>query len=210
MTLTHAFHAYSRITSAAAALAISLAGVGMAEAAKAPQRSSLESDSDTGSGSLITYMTREHDAYHHYSDVRLEPAFEAINGNQVYWDIEADDEAHADRLASHVEFMAAALESGAYPREWDKFFIIDAAMHAHVHTDVRVDGRRVQIVKEADNACAYSIILAHAGVVSSEFFATGDVSTDHSSVADEIIASVACADFRDYLEAEVAEHWEPR
>ena len=69
---------------------------------------------------------------------------------------------------------------------------------------------RVQILKEADNSCACAVIKAHAEVVSSEFFATGDTSRDHSSVADAIIASAECALFRDYLEAQVAEHWEPR
>lgn len=165
---------------------------------------------DSTRGSLINYMRREHHAYRHYSDVRNAPSSERINGYEIYWDIEADDATHARRLKTHIEFMGAALEMGSYPRKWDKFFVIDAAMHKYVHTDVQVTGTRVQITKRADNACSYAIIKAHADVVSKEFFARGDTSVDHSPVADMILASSACDDYRDYLEARVSAHWQPR
>jgi hypothetical protein len=207
MTLARQLHFHSTAAPILAVLSLSLAMTGTAQAAAAGARNS---DTASSAGSLITYLTREHDGYALYSDVTADPAPEAINGNQIYWDIEAEDGTHAEKLGAHIRFMADALEQGAYPRNWDKFFVIDAAMHAYVHTDVSVDGRRVQILKEADNSCAYAVIKAHAEVVSSEFFATGDTSTDHSSVADAIIASAECSGFRDYLEAEVAEHWEPR
>lgn len=106
--------------------------------------------------------------------------------------------------------MGNALDSGNIPRNWDKLFVLEAAMHDWIHTEVSQDGQLVRIHKRADNDCAVALMRIHAQAVSEEFFASGDVSTDHSAAADSLLASAACAPWQATLTAEVEANWQPR
>lgn len=163
----------------------------------------------TGSAN-IRYLRQNHDNYSHYDDTSRYPVALHINGDQVYWDIEADTEKDAQILAGHIEFMSNALDNSHIPRRWDKLFVLEAFLHDQIHTDVKQDDTRVTINKTGDTECAYELIKVHASAVSNEFFATGDISADHSSSADQILALDICADQREEAEAFIAEHWAPR
>ena len=158
----------------------------------------------------IRYLRQNHDNYSHYDDTSRYPAELHVNGDQVYWDITADTEKDAQILAGHIEFMGNALDNNHIPRSWDKLFVFEAFLHDQIHTDVKQDDTRVTINKTGDTECAYELIKVHASAVSNEFFATGDISTDHSSSADQILALDICADQREEAEAFIAEHWAPR
>lgn len=162
------------------------------------------------SGSYITYLRSNHDHYSDYATTNPYPVQLTINGDQVYWDIQATSEADADILSTHIGFMGDALENGQIPRDWDKLFVLEAFLHEQIHTEVTVDGTRVTIYKTADNDCAYSLVKTHAAAVSNEFFATGDISTDHSGAADEILAQDACSSQRDAAYLFIEENWSPR
>ena len=167
-------------------------------------------DSESSGGANIKYLRENHDHYSHYSDTSSYPGELHINGDQVYWDIQANTEQDATILAGHIEFMGNALEEGNIPRAWDKLFVLEAFLHEQIHTEVEQEDTRVTIYKTGDNACAYELVKVHASAVSNEFFATGNISADHSSAADDILAMDICADQRDEAEAFIAEHWEPK
>lgn len=163
-----------------------------------------------GGGTNIPYLRDNHDHYSHYSDVSSYPVQMEINGDEVYWDILADSEEGAIKLAEHVEFMSGALHRGQVPRSWDKLFVLEAYMHDGIDEVIERDGQRVIIYKTADNECGYAVIRAHASAVSNDFFGAGDLSGDYSAVADEILSMDICAEYREGAEAFIAEQWEPR
>ena len=179
-----------------------------AETTESTETSEVEAESSGGAN--IKYLRENHDHYSHYSDTSSYPVELHINGDQVYWDIQANTEQDATILAGHIEFMGNALEEGNIPRAWDKLFVLEAFLHEQIHTEVEQEDTRVTIYKTGDNACAYELVKVHASAVSNEFFATGDISADHSSTADDILAMDICADQRDEAEAFIAEHWEPK
>lgn len=160
-------------------------------------------NSGSDSDSKVSYLKKEHDAYKDGNTIQQAPAAMSLNGDELYWDIYAEDEEHALTLKEHIEFMGAHIEAGEYPRSWDPFFILEAEMHPYIHTAVQVNGRQVTIHKSADNACAYSIMTAHAQVLSGEFFALGDTSQSHAVEADAILASAECAEFAAELQAAI-------
>lgn len=160
--------------------------------------------------SYVPYLRTYHDHYSDYGNSASYPLNSSINGDQVYWDIQADSETDASSLAAHIQFMADALDQGQIPRSWDKLFVLEAFLHEQISTTVTVDGTRVSIYKTAANACAYQLMTTHAAAVSAEFFATGDISADHSAAADAILAMDACADQREAAEAFIALNWQPR
>lgn len=160
--------------------------------------------------SYIPYLRSNHDHYSDYANASSHPLQIVINGDQVYWDIEAESETDASYLAKHIEFMVSALDKDKIPRAWDKLFVLEAFFNEQVTIEIIVDGLRVSIYKTATNSCAFELVKAHASAVSIEFFAQGDVSVDHSSAADDILAMEACSEQRNAAEAFVLEHWEPR
>lgn len=188
--------------------ALSLSGNGGGNSNSTGKSNSTE-QTDAG-GANIKYLRDNHDSYSHYGDTSSYPVELYINGDQVYWDIEADTEKDAQILAGHIEFMSNALDNSHIPRRWDKLFVLEAFLHDQIHTDVKQDDTRVTINKTGDTECAYELIKVHASAVSNEFFATGDISADHSSSADQILALDICADQREEAEAFIAEHWAPR
>ncbi len=163
-----------------------------------------------GGGTNIPYLRENHDRYSHYSDVSSYPVQMEINGDEIYWDILADSEEGAIKLAEHVEFMSGVLHRGKVPRNWDKLFVLEAYMHNGIDETVEQDGQRVTIYKTANNQCGYAVIRAHASAVSNDFFGAGDLTGDYSTVADDILAMDVCAEYREDAEAFIAEHWEPR
>lgn len=188
--------------------ALSLSGNGGGNSNSTGKSNSTE-QTDAG-GANIKYLRDNHDSYSHYGDTSSYPVELYINGDQVYWDIEADTEQDAKILAGHIEFMGNALDNDNIPRSWDKLFVLEAFLHDQIHTHVEQDDTRVTIYKTGDTECAYELVKVHASAVSNEFFATGDISADHSYAADQILALDICADQHEDAEAFIAEHWEPR
>ena len=101
-------------------------------------------------------------------------------------------------------------EMGSIPRAWDKLFVLEAFLHDQIHTEVEQKDTRITVYKTGDTECAYELVKVHASAVSNEFFATGDISADHSYAAEQILAMDICAAQREEAEAFIAEHWEPR
>ncbi len=166
---------------------------------------------DTGppADTYIAYLRDNHDQYTE-SGLFGTPPSAQIGARALTWHIDAQTEAQADNLKNHIEAMGARIDAGLSPRPWDKFFIIEAALGGYIHTAVNVNSTRVLITKTADNDCAFEVMAKHAEIVSGEFFATGKLNTDHSSIADELIASEACAEFKTDLDNAVALRWEPK
>lgn len=152
-------------------------------------------------GAQIGYLVQNSNKY--------EASFQEINGNQIYWTINSDSYRAIRTVIQHVAFMKDRLERGAHPRSWDKFFVIDAAMHKYVNTSYIYNRSQAIVVKEASNACAYTIIKTHAEVLRDEFF-KGNIREDHSEIADRIIDSPECVEYKPYLVEEVSKYWNPK
>ena len=161
-------------------------------------------------GSYINYLKTYHDQYSDFADASTQPLPQTINGDQIYWDIDAGSSQHAEALATHIGFMSDALYNNQIPRSWDKLFVLEAFLHEDIETVVETDGSRVTIYKTAATPCALMLIQTHASAVSEEFFATGDVSTDHSAATDTILSSAACDSERAAAESFIAANWQPR
>lgn len=160
-------------------------------------------------GSYINYLKTYHDQYSDFADASTQPLPQTINGDQIYWDIDAGSSQHAEALATHIGFMSDALYNNQIPRSWDKLFVLEAFLHEDIETVVETDGSRVTIYKTAATPCALMLIQTHASAVSEEFFATGDVSTDHSAAADTILSSAACDSERAAALTFIDANWQP-
>jgi hypothetical protein len=150
-------------------------------------------------GSEIGYLKRQHAVF--------TADFIENGARSIEWQVHAPARA-IDRLVNHLAFMKSRLERGRVVRAWDKFFVLDAALFPYYDMDLTRAGRQNLVIhKWADNDCAYEVVRTHAHVVRSEFFAHGDLSNDHSAIADAIIALPACDTYRDELNAFIAQHW---
>jgi hypothetical protein len=161
-------------------------------------------------GSYINYLKTNHDQYSDFAAASSQPLPQTINGDQIYWDINAGSPEHAAALATHIGFMSDALYNNQIPRSWDKLFVLEAFLHEDIETTVETDGNRVTIYKTAATPCALLLIQTHASAVSNEFFATGDVSTDHSAAADTILSSAVCDSERSAALTFIEANWQPR
>lgn len=175
-----------------------------------PGSENTDNHNSSEGGANIKYLRENHDHYSHHGDIESYPVELHINGDQVYWDIEADTEQDAEILAGHIEFMMHVHEMGSIPRAWDKLFVLEAFLHDQIHTEVEQKDTRITVYKTGDTECAYELVKVHASAVSNEFFATGDISADHSYAAEQILSMDICAAQREEAEAFIAEHWEPR
>ena len=175
-----------------------------------PGTEDIDSHSSSEGGANIKYLRENHDHYSHHGNIESYPVELHINGDQVYWDIEADTEQDAEILAGHIEFMGNVHDNGNIPRSWDKLFVLEAFLHDQIHTEVEQEDTRITVYKTGDTECAYELVKVHASAVSNEFFATGDISADHSYAADQILALDICSDQREDAEAFISEHWAPR
>ena len=155
-------------------------------------------------GSNIPYLKDNHASYRDTNNIAFEPYAIELNGDQLYWDIYAETEEQASTLKDHIEFMGDKLDQGAYPRSWDKLFILEAEMHAMIHTEITLNGQQVTINKTADNPCALLVMKTHAEAVSQEFFKNGDTSVDHASIADDIINSIECSEYKAQFEEAIS------
>lgn len=153
-------------------------------------------------GSEIGWLAKNHDKF---------TADFVENGYRTLeWDIYAPYAA-IERLESHLRFMKSRLERGRVVRSWDKFFVLDAAVFHYYDMEITRTGEEaLKIEKWATNDCAYQVIRTHAYVVKTEFFELGDLSNDHSAIADVIIASPECDDYRDEIEYFIDQYWTPK
>lgn len=94
----------------------------------------------------------------------------------LVWIITGPDKASLQTLATHILQMECVIKNGGNPRPWDPLFQVDSEISAkYVHTEIKwLNNTAIEVVKKADNECAWEVIKLHAEVVKG-FFTTGRV-----------------------------------
>ncbi len=161
--------------------------------------------------SYIDYL-HEHHAEYASAFTGQTPVAEYDDTNMALrWTITAQTEDQAEKLRLHVEYMKNKIEGSGHPRPWDKLFLMDAYLgNAHrYHTTVSAEGTQVVIDKVAEDACSYAAMKTHAEGVSGQFFGVGDINVSFTPLAEQILASDACAADRAAIEAYIDANLEP-
>lgn len=158
-----------------------------------------------GEGSNIPYLRDHHSEYKEHGSNMVPAGVKDANSRTINWTISADTLEGATKLKEHLAFMETRLQGDKNPRAWDKLFLMEAYMkyNGYYSTSVEQADTSVVVSKQANTACAYEIISAHADAVSGDFFGKGDIEVDYSARAENILASVACdtvrADAENYI-----------
>lgn len=92
----------------------------------------------------------------------------------IVWVISGPGREALEILVSHIEQMECVVKHGGNPRAFDPLFRVDAKISAkYVHTEIKwINGTAIEVIKKADNDCAWLVIKLHAQVVKG-FFTTG-------------------------------------
>ena len=94
----------------------------------------------------------------------------------IVWIITGPSKEDLEILVSHIEQMECVIEHGGNPRPFDPLFKVDAVISAkYVHTEIKwLNDTAIEVIKKADNDCAWLVIKLHAQVVKG-FFTTGRI-----------------------------------
>ncbi len=161
--------------------------------------------------SYIQYLADNHAAYRQTGDTAAPAAtFDDANFT-LRWTITAQTPEQAKNLAAHIAFMEHAIETGQQPRSWDKLFLLDAyfGRAQRIHATVTQVEQSVVIDKVATDACSYALMKTHAQGVHDPFFTQGKIQVNFSLLAEQVIASEACASERDALNAYIDQNLTP-
>jgi hypothetical protein len=176
------------------------------------QETQNEEAASEGEGSNIPYLRDNHTNYSQHGSTLTPAPTKDENKKSIDWTIAASSQEGAVKLAEHINFMTAKLEGGENPRAWDKLFLMEAFMkvNSFYTTSVERSGTNVVISKNANTSCAYSVISAHSDVVSGDFFGKGDITIDHSTIAENILASNICNEERSDIETYIISNQKSR
>jgi len=160
-----------------------------------------------GKGSNIPYLKANHANYKEYGSNLTPAPVKDVNTKSINWTIAATTQEGAIKLQEHLAFMEAKLLADKNPRGWDKLFLMETYMkfNGYCTTSVERSGTNVVVSKNANTTCAYKVISAHSDAVSGDFFASGNVMRDYSSIAENILESSDCDDMRTSVEAYIAQ-----
>lgn len=94
----------------------------------------------------------------------------------IIWIIKGPNKESLETLVTHIEQMECVIEHGGNPRPFDPLFKVDAEISAkYVHTEIKwLNDTAIEVIKKADNDCAWLVIKLHAEVVKG-FFTTGRI-----------------------------------
>ena len=94
----------------------------------------------------------------------------------IVWIIKGPNKEALETLVTHIEQMECVIEHGGNPRPFDPLFKVDAEISAkYVHTEIKwLNDTAIEVIKKADNDCAWLVIKLHAEVVKG-FFTTGRI-----------------------------------
>ncbi len=118
-------------------------------------------------GQLIKWLLDNHNLFKYHLEVYPENL-------TIKWVITGPSKAEMENLVNHIHQMECIVENGGNPRPHDPLFIVDAQItNKYVHTEVKwINDTAIEVVKKADNQCAYEVIWLHAQIVKG-FFMTG-------------------------------------
>lgn len=118
-------------------------------------------------GKIINWL------FDHHSEFRYK-LYEYPENYTIKWIIVGPSKEALEMLVTHIEQMECVVEHGGNPRPFDPLFRVDAAITSkYVETRIKwLNDTAIEIIKHAENKCAYLVIKLHAQVVKG-FFDTG-------------------------------------
>ena len=111
--------------------------------------------------------------FDHHSEFRFK-LYEYPENKTIIWIIRGPSREALETLVTHIEQMECVIERGGNPRPFDPLFKVDAEISAkYVHTEIKwLNDTAIEVIKKADNDCAWQVIKLHAEVVKG-FFTIG-------------------------------------